>query len=97
MGNVKVTAVIRPSFSRLGSTYSPYATVIRCVRTDQSSQTVTLHYLHDGNCNIRFQIRRQEVLIPVIIIMKVRHQQKQNILVTERNYFSHMIGTVGNY
>jgi DNA-directed RNA polymerase I subunit RPA2 len=31
-----VTSVVRPSFKRIGATYSPYATIIRCVRADQT-------------------------------------------------------------
>lgn len=64
-------AVIRPSFNRIGSSYSQYATIIRCVRNDQTSQTITLHYLTDGNCNVRFILGRQEFFVPVIVLMKV--------------------------
>lgn len=65
-----VVAIYRPSFSRLGSIYTPYCTMIRCVRKDQSSQTITLHYLSDGNCNVRFILGRQEFFIPIVILLK---------------------------
>ena len=64
-------AVERNSFSRLGAIYSPFATMIRCVRPDQTAKSVTLHYLTDGNSNLRFTIGRQEFLIPLVILLKV--------------------------
>jgi len=66
----EILSIHRPSFSRIGSVYSPFATQIRCVRPDQTSQTVTLHYLSDGNCNIRLIIGKAEFFIPVVVVLK---------------------------
>ena len=42
----------------------------RCVRPDQSSATVRLHYLTDGNVNFAFTINRAEYFLPVAMLFK---------------------------
>ncbi|PWW74321.1 DNA-directed RNA polymerase I [Tuber magnatum] len=63
-------AIIRPSFTGRGKSYTNMGVQIRCVRPDQSSQTNVLHYLNDGNVTFRFSWRKNEYLVPVIMIMK---------------------------
>ena len=65
-------AINRPSFARRGPTYSSFGCTIRCVRPDQSAQTVTVHYLHDGDTTLRFSLRKREYSIPVVLLLKVR-------------------------
>ena len=43
---------------------------MKCVREDFVSQTVTLHYINDGNVMLRMLIKKQEFLIPMIVILK---------------------------
>jgi DNA-directed RNA polymerase I subunit RPA2 len=59
-----VTALYRSSLMNRGPAYTPYLTSIRCVRPDQSSQTVSLHYLQGGLVTARVMIRRREYFIP---------------------------------
>ncbi|KAH8922454.1 beta and beta-prime subunits of DNA dependent RNA-polymerase [Atractiella rhizophila] len=63
-------ALIRNSFTGRGPSFSPYGVQIRCVRPDQSSQTNTLHYLNTGTIVFRFSWRKQEYMIPVILLLK---------------------------
>ncbi|KAK9458712.1 uncharacterized protein V1516DRAFT_693446 [Lipomyces oligophaga] len=63
-------AIIRPSFTSRGQSYSQYGIQIRCVRSDQTSQTNVLHYLTDGSITFRFSWRKNEYLIPVMMILK---------------------------
>jgi DNA-directed RNA polymerase I subunit RPA2 len=63
-------ALVRPSFQNRGTKYSEFGVQIRCVRRDQTSQTNTLHYLHDGAAMIRFAYRKQEFLIPVMLVLR---------------------------
>ena len=63
-------AIIRPSFANRGASYSPYGIQIRSVRPDQTSQTNVLHYLNDGQVTFRFSWRKNEYLIPVVMILK---------------------------
>ncbi|KAI9292562.1 putative DNA-directed RNA polymerase I subunit RPA2 [Neoconidiobolus thromboides FSU 785] len=65
-----VTLLVRPSFSNRGSNYSNYGAVIRCVRDDETSSTITVHYLTDGNCVVKFYYRKQEYLVPAMIVLK---------------------------
>jgi len=60
----------RPNFVNRGKLYTPYAVQMRCVRDDLFAQTMTLHYLSDGNCHIRFIYHKQEFLIPAYVILK---------------------------
>lgn len=34
------------------------------------AQTVTLHYLTDGNCTLKFIYHKQEFLVPVYVLLK---------------------------
>ncbi|AAS50799.2 ABR029Wp [Eremothecium gossypii ATCC 10895] len=63
-------AIIRPSFANRGTSYSHYGVQIRCVRPDQTSQTNVLHYLNDGQVTFRFSWRKNEYLVPVVLILK---------------------------
>jgi len=65
-----VLALIRPSFVNRGRNYTAYATSIRCVRPDQSSKTITLHYLSNGSCNLRVSLRKQEFFLPAVYVLK---------------------------
>ena len=65
-----VTSVIRPSFRNRGPTYTQYGVSIRSVRPDQTSQSNTLHYLSDGGVTMRFSWRKNEYMIPVVMILK---------------------------
>ena len=42
---------------------------MRCACEDQSSVTLTLHYLTNGGA-LKFVLRKQEFLIPVVIVAK---------------------------
>jgi DNA-directed RNA polymerase I subunit RPA2 len=63
-------AIIRPSFEGRGATYTKFGIQIRSVRPDQTSQTNVLHYLSDGNVTFRFSYRKNEYLVPVVMVLK---------------------------
>ena len=63
-------AIIRPSFGNRGAAYTKFGIQIRSVRPDQTSQTNVLHYLNDGNVTFRFSWRKNEYLVPVMMILK---------------------------
>lgn len=72
-----VIALIRGSFTNRGPTYSTYGTAIRCTRPDQTSQTNTVHYLTDGGSMLRFAWRKQEYLVPTMLILKVNSRNNE--------------------
>ncbi|CCM03352.1 uncharacterized protein FIBRA_05481 [Fibroporia radiculosa] len=65
-----VISLVRPSFANRGPSYTAYAVQIRCVRPDQTSVTNTLHYLSNGSAMLRFNWRKQEYVIPIMLILK---------------------------
>jgi DNA-directed RNA polymerase I subunit RPA2 len=92
-----ITALNRPSFTKRGANYTGYGTMIRCVRPDQSSQSLTVHYLRDGRFVLGFSYRKTQYLVPVILILRalvdcgdrrvydaVVHGDVGNSFVTER-------------
>jgi len=83
-------AIIRPSFEGRGPTYTKYATLIRSVRPDQTSQTNVLHYLDDGNVTFRFSWRKNEFLVPVMMVMKAL------VETNDREIFEGLVGGAGS-
>eukprot|EP01128_Nolandella_sp_AFSM9_P002490 TRINITY_DN12860_c0_g1_i1.p1 TRINITY_DN12860_c0_g1~~TRINITY_DN12860_c0_g1_i1.p1 ORF type:complete len:1162 (-),score=271.11 TRINITY_DN12860_c0_g1_i1:50-3343(-) len=60
----------RSNYSKSGPNFSEHAINIRCVRPDQSSQSFTLHYLNNGDCMLRFAIRKQSFFLPVLLVLR---------------------------
>ena len=65
-----IMATNRSAFAKRGRQFTTKAVSIRCARPDQTTITVTLHYLHDGNATLRFSLRKQEFFIPVILVLR---------------------------
>ncbi|CAG8488279.1 548_t:CDS:10 [Acaulospora colombiana] len=65
-----VMALVRPSFAKRGTSYTEYGVSIRCAKQDQTTMTNTLHYLKNGNCMLRFVWRKQEYMVPVMLLAK---------------------------
>lgn len=63
-------AVVRNTMKNRGPSYTEYGIQLRSVRPDQSSKTIHLHYLSDGNVIFRFSWRKNEYLVPVMLILK---------------------------
>ena len=79
-------AIIRPSFGNRGASYTKFGIQIRCVRPDQTSQTNVLHYLNDGNVTFRFSWKKNEYLVPAMMILKAL------IETNDREIFDGIIG-----
>ncbi|KAJ7098696.1 hypothetical protein B0H15DRAFT_878516 [Mycena belliarum] len=65
-----VISLIRPGFAKRGPSYTQYAVQIRCVRPDQTAVTNSLHYLSNGSAMLRFSWRKQEYVIPIMLVLK---------------------------
>ena len=83
-------AIVRPSFQGRGPTYSKFGISVRSVRPDQTSQTNTLHYLTDGNMIFRFSWRKNEYLVPVMMLLKAL------IETNDREIFEGIVGVAGS-
>ena len=65
-----IMALTRVSFANRGPMYTDKAVQVRCARPDQSSVSLTLHYLKNGDATLRFSLRKQEFFVPLIIVLK---------------------------
>ena len=66
-----VTAIERPSFTKRGPLYTTKACTIRCAaRDDLISVTNSVHYLDNGGVTLRFSWRKQEYMIPLVMVLK---------------------------
>ena len=83
-------AIVRPSFVNRGSSYSKFGIQIRSVRPDQTSQTNVLHYLNDGNVTFRFSWRKNEYLVPVMMVLKAL------VETNDREIFEGLVGAAGS-
>lgn len=83
-------AIERPSFQNRGAGYTPYGIIMRSVRPDETSQTNVLHYLNDGNITFRFSWRKNEYLVPVMMILKAL------VETNDREIFQGLIGPPGS-
>ena len=64
-------AIRRGAYCKRGPLYTDKGIALRCVRpSDQSSVTLTLHYLADGSTTARFAVRKQEFFLPVVLLLK---------------------------
>lgn len=83
-------ALVRGSFVNRGSAYTKFGMQIRSVRPDQTSQTNVLHYLNDGNITFRFSWRKNEYLVPVMMILKAL------VETNDREIFEGLVGRNGS-
>jgi DNA-directed RNA polymerase I subunit RPA2 len=63
-------ALRRGAYLKRGANYTDAATLLRCVRPDQSSATVRCHYLTDGTVNFALTMRRAEYFVPAGVLLK---------------------------
>ncbi|KAJ5809512.1 DNA-directed RNA polymerase I subunit RPA2 [Penicillium pulvis] len=83
-------SIIRGSFVKRGHTYTKFGVQIRSVRPDQTSQTNVLHYLSDGNVTFRFSWRKNEFLVPVMMILKAL------VETNDREIFEALVGAANS-
>jgi len=80
-------AITRGSFTNRGQLYTKFGMQIRSVRPDQSSLTNVLHYLSDGNVTFRFSWRKNEYLVPVVMVLKALMETN------DREIFEEIVGS----
>eukprot|EP00055_Hartaetosiga_balthica_P012485 m.60738 g.60738 ORF g.60738 m.60738 type:complete len:1133 (+) comp7962_c0_seq1:98-3496(+) len=61
---------IRPTYMNRGRGYTPYGIQMRCVRPDQTSHRLVLHYKSDGRCVLGFSHRKRQYLVPAIYLLR---------------------------
>lgn len=65
-------AIQRSNYRNRGPTFTDLGVAIRCSRhcQDQTSITNTVHYLTTGGASLKFVARKQEFLVPIILILR---------------------------
>ena len=91
-------ALRRSAYRKRGPSYTDMATMIRCVRPDQSGVTVRLHYLSDGRAMFGFSIRRREYFVPLGVMLKALlacdyGDARLNVGVSDRELFDSLVGS----
>eukprot|EP00741_Cyanophora_paradoxa_P021281 tig00021348_g20541.t1 len=84
-----VMALIRSAFCKRGPEYTKYGCQIRCVRPDETSATLYLHYLTDGSANLRVSIRRAEFFVPALLFYKAF------VDTSDREIYERLVGASG--
>ena len=83
-----VMALERPSFTRRGPSYSSKACSIRCVgKNDLVSVTNSVHYLENGGVTLRFSWRKQEYMVPIVMVLKAL------VSATDKELFASIVGS----
>ncbi|KAL4859361.1 DNA-directed RNA polymerase I subunit 2 [Chlorella vulgaris] len=78
----------RSAYHKRGPAFTEMATMIRCVRPDESSLTNRCHYLADGSCVFALTIRRAEYFVPAGILLKCFLE------VSDRELYDKLVGSV---
>ncbi|GFN83129.1 DNA-directed RNA polymerase subunit beta [Plakobranchus ocellatus] len=60
----------RSSWKNRGPEFTEYGVSMRCVREDQTSVNLTLHYLSNGTAKLSFGVNKQVFFIPLVLILK---------------------------
>ena len=61
---------------------------MRCARSDQSTCTMTLHYLSNGSMRLRVSVRKQDLMIPLVVVLNALMPD-----LYDQGNFSHAIST----
>lgn len=66
------TSIQRSNYKNRGKLYTDLGVAIRCQRHngDMSTITNTLHYLTTGGATLKFVARKQEFLLPLVLVMR---------------------------
>lgn len=66
------TAIQRSNYKNRGKAYSDLGVAVRCQRWngDMGTVTNTLHYLETGGVTVKFVGRKQEFLLPVVLVLR---------------------------
>lgn len=63
-------AQTRAHYAQSGPNFSTHVVHIRCVRDDESSHSNALHFLHNGECTVRFLWKKQNYFLPASLLLR---------------------------
>jgi len=82
-----ILALHRSAYHKRGPSFTDMATMLRCVRPDESSLTNRCHLLMDGTAVFAITIRRAEYFIPAGILLKCFLE------VSDKEIFEKLVGS----
>ncbi|XP_055597552.1 DNA-directed RNA polymerase I subunit RPA2-like [Uranotaenia lowii] len=71
-------ALNRNSWKDRGKEFSSTGVMIRCVRTDQTSDGNVLHYLNNGTAKLMFSIKKSLTFVPIMMLLKALSSYTDN-------------------
>ncbi|EUB58436.1 DNA-directed RNA polymerase I subunit RPA2 [Echinococcus granulosus] len=63
-------AIARSSFKKRGPSYTEYAILMRCVRDDEHSAPVILHWVMNGEPTLAFTVENEQLFVPISILLR---------------------------
>lgn len=84
-----VMALRRGAYHKRGPSFTEMATLVRCVRPDETSLTNRCHYLADGTVVFAITIRRSEYFVPAGILLKCFLE------VSDKELYAKLVGSAG--
>lgn len=63
-------AFLRPSVKKKSANFTGHIVQMKCMRDDLYAKSISLYNVSDGNISVGIVYRKQEFLVPVIIILK---------------------------
>ena len=84
-------AVERPAFTNRGAQFTPYGVMMRAVNeSSQTGRTLTMHYLQDGQCVLRFGHLKREFFLPVVVTLRAL------VEITDRELYETVVDRPGD-
>lgn len=78
-------AFVRDAYEQTAPIFTKYAISVRCCRADQSSQSLSLHYLRNSDMILRIAINRKSYFVPAVVLLKALR------LTNDREIFEAMV------
>nr|VZI42136.1 unnamed protein product [Spirometra erinaceieuropaei] len=63
-------AIARSSFKKRGASFTEFAIIMRCVREDETSSPLMLHWLMNGEPFLAFTVDREQFFVPISLILR---------------------------
>lgn len=60
----------RPQYKKSGPNFSSYALNVRCGRADQTTKSMMLHYLTNGDCRLRIVVIKGSWFFPPVLLIR---------------------------
>ncbi|XP_033111134.1 DNA-directed RNA polymerase I subunit RPA2-like [Anneissia japonica] len=77
--------IMRPQWKTRGKGFTEFGVVMRCVRSDQTTTNLILHYLSNGNAVLSFIYRKEQFFVPILLLLKAL------VNTTDQNIFNQIL------